>query len=56
MDFAFSEEQQMLRDQARSFLSDKLPNDRVAELAQTDEYWDASTWPAMAELGWVGLS
>jgi alkylation response protein AidB-like acyl-CoA dehydrogenase len=56
MDFAFSEEQQMLRDQARSFLADKLPNDRVAELAQTDEYWDASTWPAMAELGWVGLS
>ena len=56
MDFAFNEEQQMLREQARSFLADKISNDRVAELAQSDEYWDPSTLPAIAELGWIGLS
>ncbi|MDQ3940055.1 MAG: acyl-CoA/acyl-ACP dehydrogenase [Actinomycetota bacterium] len=56
MDFAFSEEQQMLREQARSFLAEKVPNERVAELATSDEYWDPSTWPAIAELGWLGLS
>ena len=56
MDFAFNEEQQMLREQARSFLADKVSNDRVAELAQSDTYWDESTLSAIAELGWVGLS
>ncbi|HJR45180.1 MAG TPA: acyl-CoA dehydrogenase family protein [Actinomycetota bacterium] len=56
MDFAFSEEQQMLRDSARSFLESKFDADRVAELAQSDEGWDASSWTEIAELGWVGLS
>ena len=56
MDFAFSEEQDMLRDQARSFFADKSNHDRVAELALSDEGWDASLWPQMAELGWIGLS
>ena len=56
MDFAFSEEQNMLREQARSFFTDKSSNDRVAELALSDEGWDASLWPQMAELGWIGLS
>ena len=56
MDFAFSEEQQMLREQARSFLSDKSPAERVAELAVSDEGWDAALWPQIAELGWLGLS
>ena len=56
MDFAFSEEQNMLREQARSFFTDKSSSDRVAELALSDEGWDASLWPQMAELGWIGLS
>lgn len=56
MDFAFSEEQGMLREQARSFLADKAGPDRVAELAQADESWDPSVWSQIAELGWLGLS
>jgi alkylation response protein AidB-like acyl-CoA dehydrogenase len=56
MDFAFSEEQQMLRSQARSYLAEKLPFERVAELAQSEPGWDPATWPAMAELGWTSLS
>ena len=56
MDFAFSDEQRMLRGQARAFLSDRVPLDRVAELADSDEGWDDKTWPEMAELGWTGLS
>src|SRR5918997_5973895 len=56
MDFAFSEEQNMLREQARSFFADKSNHDRVAELALADEGWDASLWPQIAELGWIGLS
>src|SRR5688500_16386691 len=54
MDFAFSEEQEMLREQARSFFTDKSSPERVAELALSDEGWDASLWPQIAELGWLG--
>lgn len=56
MDFAFSEEQQMLRDSAGSFLSSKFNAERVAELAESDEGWDRSSWSEIAELGWLGLS
>jgi alkylation response protein AidB-like acyl-CoA dehydrogenase len=56
VDFAFSEEQQMLKEQARAFLADKLPLETVAELADSDEGWDPKTWRQIAELGWIGLS
>lgn len=55
MDFAFSEEQEMLRQQAREFLTDKFPDERVAELADGGSF-DESSWREMAQLGWVGLS
>jgi alkylation response protein AidB-like acyl-CoA dehydrogenase len=56
LDFAFTEEQEMLRSQARSFLEEKFPIDRVAKIA-TDEEADADmSWRELAELGWVGLS
>jgi alkylation response protein AidB-like acyl-CoA dehydrogenase len=56
VDFAFSEEQEMLRQQARSFIADKLPPDRIAALTDSDERWDEKSWREMAELGWIGLS
>ncbi|HWC15165.1 MAG TPA: acyl-CoA dehydrogenase family protein [Actinomycetota bacterium] len=56
MDFAFSEEQNMLRDQARSFLADRVGPDRVADLAAADQGWDPEIYRQMAELGWIGLA
>jgi alkylation response protein AidB-like acyl-CoA dehydrogenase len=56
MDFAFSEEQEMLRAGARQFLSKSFSAERVAELAQSDDGWDPSSWKQIAELGWTGLS
>ncbi len=56
MDFAFSEEQQMLREQARSVLDDRNPPDRVVALATSDEGWDPALWKELASLGWTGLS
>lgn len=56
MDFAFSDEQNMLREQARSFLADKMSNERVAEIAASDEGWDKNVYHQIAELGWTGLS
>jgi alkylation response protein AidB-like acyl-CoA dehydrogenase len=56
MDFSFTDEQNMLREQARAWLADKFPIERVAELADSEGGWDPQSWPAMAELGWIGLS
>jgi alkylation response protein AidB-like acyl-CoA dehydrogenase len=56
MDFAFSEEQQMLRSQARTFLAERTPPERVAELAESEQGWDRALYEEMAGLGWTGLS
>jgi alkylation response protein AidB-like acyl-CoA dehydrogenase len=53
MDFAFSEEQQMLRAAAREWLADRYPADRVAELADSDDGWDPAVWAQLTELGWL---
>jgi alkylation response protein AidB-like acyl-CoA dehydrogenase len=56
VDFAFSDEQEMLREQAASFLASKMPHKRVVELAGSDDGWDPSVWREIAGLGWLGLS
>jgi alkylation response protein AidB-like acyl-CoA dehydrogenase len=53
MDFAFSEEQELLRAAAREFLADRYPAERVLALADTDEGADPATWSELAELGWL---
>jgi alkylation response protein AidB-like acyl-CoA dehydrogenase len=55
-DFSFTPEQEELRAQARSFLAERFPAERVAELADSDEGWDPSSWRDLAELGWLGVS
>jgi len=56
MKFAFTEEQEMLRSQARSFLGERFGGERVAELADSPEGWDPASWAQLAELGWLGVS
>lgn len=56
MDFSFTDEQQELRNQARSFLADRFPAERVAELAESEAGWDPASWGEFAELGWLGVS
>jgi len=56
MEFAFTEEQEQLRREARTFLADRYPAERVAELADSDEGWDPASWGQLAELGWIGVS
>jgi alkylation response protein AidB-like acyl-CoA dehydrogenase len=51
MDFAFSEEQEMLRTQMRSFMDAKF-----ADVVGSSGSWDRESWREMAELGWIGLS
>ena len=52
MDFAFSEEQEMLRAAAREWLADRYPAERVARLADGDG-WDPGVWGELTELGWL---
>ena len=53
MDFAFAEEQELLRQSAREFLADTYPVTRVAELADSEAGWDPKVWPQLAKLGWL---
>jgi alkylation response protein AidB-like acyl-CoA dehydrogenase len=55
MDFAFSEEQEMLRASAREFLAKQCPPSYVRRMMEADDAWDPAFWGKLAEMGWTGL-
>ena len=55
MDFALSEEQEMLRKSARDFLSAECPKSLVREIEAGDLGYSPELWKKMAGLGWMGL-
>ena len=55
MDFAFSEEQEMLRSAAHEFLARECPSSYVRRLAEDGEAHDPALWSKLAEMGWTGL-
>jgi alkylation response protein AidB-like acyl-CoA dehydrogenase len=55
MDFAFSEEQEMLKKTARNFLSLKCPKTLVRDMEGNEKGYSAELWQEMADLGWIGL-
>jgi alkylation response protein AidB-like acyl-CoA dehydrogenase len=56
VDLTPTPEQDALRAAARDFLADTVSLERVGELADGEPGWDPAVWPALAELGWLGLS
>jgi alkylation response protein AidB-like acyl-CoA dehydrogenase len=56
MDFALSEEQEMLRKSARDFLSAECPKSLVREIEAGDLGYSTELWAKMAGLGWMGLA
>jgi alkylation response protein AidB-like acyl-CoA dehydrogenase len=54
--FAFTPDQEALRSEARRYLEERFPAERVAELADSTEGWDPASWGELAELGWLGVS
>ncbi len=56
MNFAFSEEQDFLRETARRFLADKCPMVTVRELMATDDGFDVAMWNEMAAMGWQAMA
>src|SRR5258708_28723910 len=55
MDFAFSEEQEMLRRSARDFLVKECPPKVVRKLMEGSDAYDAALWSKVAGLGWTAL-
>jgi alkylation response protein AidB-like acyl-CoA dehydrogenase len=55
MDFNFSEQQNMLRNEARRFLTNECPKAKVKQLEQDEKGYDPQMWRNMAEMGWMGL-
>jgi alkylation response protein AidB-like acyl-CoA dehydrogenase len=56
MDFAFSEEQELLRRTARDFLGEHAPMRRVREVMEGEGSVAPELWKQMVELGWLGLA
>ena len=56
MNFDFSDDQKVLRDQARKFLSQHAAPTRVRKILETDAPYDVELWKGMAEQGWPGTA
>ena len=56
MNFDFSDDQRMLRDHARRFLSERSGPAQVRAVLEGDEPFDAALWQGMGELGWMGTA
>lgn len=56
VDFALSEEQQMLRETTRQFLEDQAPPGVVRTVMESDSGFDDRLWKSAAGLGWHSLA
>lgn len=54
---ALTEEQSMIRDQARSWVTEQSPVSKFREMRDSDvpDSFLPETWSAMAEMGWTGI-
>ncbi len=53
MNFEFSEEQNLLREQAKGFLADNCSTSAVRVILDGDESYDRELWGKVAEMGWT---
>lgn len=56
MNFEFSDEQNMLRDQAVGFLGDRSPLSVARRILEGDEAYDTEVWRGITELGWTATT
>ncbi len=56
MNFDFSDDQKLLRDQARKFLAEKCPPKAVRAVLEGEAGYDRALWKAIAEMGWLGTA
>ena len=55
MALILNEEQQMLRDSAKSFIEESSPVSSLRERRDRGEEWSPELWQGMAEMGWAGM-
>jgi alkylation response protein AidB-like acyl-CoA dehydrogenase len=55
VDFAFSEEQEMLRRSARDFLAKESSSKVVRKLMESPDAFDGALWKKLADMGWTAL-
>lgn len=55
MDFNFTEEQKLLKQSVRDFLTKQCPSQFVREMEEDEKGYTEDIWKAMANLGWMGL-
>ena len=57
MNFDFSDDQKLLRDQARKFLLDKCDRKSVRTILDDDQlYYHKELWSQISEMGWTGTA
>ena len=56
MNFGFTEEQELLRQEVRKFLDAHAPLEQVRKLMETPDGFSRDHWKQIGELGWLGLT
>jgi len=56
MNFDFSDDLKLLREQARKFLSERAPLKSVRKILEGAAPYDAELWRAVADMGWLGAA
>ena len=56
MDFAFTEEQEALRDLARKILGDHTAHDRLKEIEKGPDWFDHELWTELAKANLLGVA
>src|SRR5688572_28295620 len=56
MNFGFTEEQELLRQEVRKLLDAHAPMEGVRKIAETAEGFTPRLWTRMGALGWLGLT
>jgi acyl-CoA dehydrogenase len=56
MNFDFSDDQKMLRDQARKFLGEKCTTKTVRKVYEDNAGYDKTLWKQIADMGWHGTA
>jgi len=56
MNFDFSDDQKLLKDQARKFLTEKCTTKTVRSVFESGAAYDRSLWKQIAEMGWCGTA
>ena len=56
MNFDFSDDQKMLKDQAHKFLSEQCTTKTVRKVFESKAPYDVQLWKAIGEMGWTGTA